>query len=100
MTGFTAPTDEQETRYQRACDLLGNLISIRSAWIYDEEKKPVPSQELLNKWEEEQNEYSSIRGRLDVFDDVQVNAVFAQYSAQHQSDNAIFQTQLKARRGS
>lgn len=65
----------------------GNLISMRSAWIYGEFQKQNAEQALIEQWLNESNQYSRLQKRIPLMGDAEIAEIFATYQLQYDSEN-------------
>ena len=87
---------KKELRYQRARDYIGDLISNRSAWMYEEQQKPDPDLAQIEKWDEEASALYHGRKHLQ-FEDDQIEAALARYHDLVVLETAIFLARIETR---
>lgn len=87
---------EFEQRCQLAKDVIGGLVSIRSAYMGDERSKPEPDETKLSRLRDEQNFYTAMIWDLYSFDVKKLNELIEKYSAQLKEEDAKYDDYLAA----
>ncbi|MFZ6710538.1 hypothetical protein [Undibacterium sp. TC9W] len=82
---------------ERAEDILGGLISLRSAWMGDEHVKAIPDDGALSRLLDEQSKFLQLRKNLYVMNLEEVNQIITTYSAQLKDEQLERATFLKSR---
>ncbi|WP_027710502.1 hypothetical protein, partial [Zooshikella ganghwensis] len=59
---------------------IGVLIAMRSKWIYEEEQKREPNQDLIRQWESEQDTFHDELNDLLIDDDDKIERVLNEYA--------------------
>ena len=86
-------TQEEAIAFEVAKECIGHWLTVYSGEIADEEKKPAPSAERLDRLEAEVSRLSRERASFHVQDHVEVERVTAHYGAlvRAYNDSGVFQ---------
>ncbi|RDH41815.1 hypothetical protein [Zooshikella ganghwensis] len=77
---MTISTTEKLARYETAQETIGVLIAIRSKWIYEEEQKPEPNQDLIKQWRAEKHQFQYELDELLIDDDEKIETILNEYA--------------------
>jgi|GEM_PF-6292263 len=75
--------------YERAQDLLGGLIALRSAWMGDQYDKDSPDEAELHRLQEEQFFFMGLRTRLLSMSTEEIAEVIEQYRPQYKEEDDL-----------
>lgn len=75
-------TGQRLAQLETAQEILTALGSTRSAWIYQEGKKPNPDTTKVQKWSQEREEFADLRDSLTMNDMKQLQATISTYGPQ------------------
>lgn len=82
-------TQEEVAAYESACDAIGAMISIRSAWLGKERKKENPDQEKIKQWRAESSALEGERHNLSLKDQAAIKAVIDKYTPIIRADRGL-----------
>lgn len=74
-------TEEQLIQYDRACDLIADLVALKSSDIHEERCKPDPDERRIAQLEEDQFSLMQERKKIRIEDSETVQRVIAHYKA-------------------